>query len=278
MARERKSKFRRSAKKGGKQNVYKQLKKMSADEIRAYFDAEEPIADDEVDEIFDRVYPQLISKIESVGESKTVRRCTWTTRKIVAVAACLTLMLPVVAQAMGAPVWETFVTWTKEHLFIGISHTGNVEEQLGRKGFSELERRIWGDDICKALEDTSHYPVLPTWKPEEYKPFDLFYTDDGNGYAYVSASYSDGGDKTLILALEILPPDSNEYGFSIERDEEQRKEFTVDGIQYYLVSNVDTNTAVWQYENVLYQLSGPLDFDTLEKIISSTHYNDKENG
>lgn len=278
MARERKSRFSRLAKKGGKQNVYKQLKKMSADEIRMYFDAEEPIADDEVDEIFDRVYPQLISKIESVGEAKTVHKYTWTARKIVAATACLTLMIPVVAQAIGVPVWETFVTWTREHLFIGISHTVNVEEQLGQEGFSELERQIWGDDICKALENTGHYPALPAWKPEGYEPFDLFYMDDENGYAYVSASYSDGGDNPLILAVEILPPDSNEYRFSIEWDEKQRKELTIDGIQYHLVSNIGTNTAVWQYENVLYQLSGPLDFNTLEKIISSTHYNDKENG
>lgn len=278
MARERKSKLRRSAKKEGKQNVYKQLKKMSADEIRAYFDAEEPIADDEVDEIFDRIYPQLFNEIESVKESKPTHKCTWTTRRIVAAAACLTLMLPVVAQAMGAPVWETLVSWTKEHLFIGISHTGNVEEQLGRESFSELERQIWGDDICKALEDVGYYPALPTWKPEEYEPFDLFYMNDGNGYAYVSAQYCDEDENMLNLVLEILPYDSHEYEFSIERDEEQRKEFAADGTQYYLVSNLDTNTAVWQHENVLYQLSGSLEVDTLAEIICSTQYNDKENG
>lgn len=278
MARERTSKFCRSARREGKQNVYKQLKKMSADEIRAYFDAEVPIADDEVDAIFDRISPQLFSKIESVKESAPTHKCTWTTRRIVAVAVCLALMLPVVAQAMGAPVWETFVSWTKEHLFIGISHTSNVEEQLNRESFSELERQVWGDDICKALEDIGYYPALPTWKPEGYEPFDFSYVDDGNGYAYVSASYSNGGNKTLTLALEILPPSSYEYGGSVELDEDQRKEFAADSTPHYFVSNIDTNTAVWQHENVLYQLSGSLEFDTLEEIVRSTQYNDKENG
>ena len=43
MADERKLKFCHSAKKEGKENVNKHLKGMSADEIRAYFDSEEPI-------------------------------------------------------------------------------------------------------------------------------------------------------------------------------------------------------------------------------------------
>lgn len=277
MAHERKMKVCHSAKKEGEKNVNKHLKGMSADEIRAYFDSEEPITDDEVNRIFNRIYPQLINKIEDNQESRPAYRCTWT-RKIVAAAACLTLMLPIVAQAIGVPVWETFVTWTKEHLFIGVSQTNNIGEQLSRKSFSKLERQIWGDDICKALEDTGHHPALPTWKPEEYKPSDIFYMDDGSGYVYVSAQYCDGSDNALNLILEILPLGSHEYEFSIEKDEKQRKEFTADGTQYYLVSNLDTNTAVWQHENVLYQLSGPLEFDTLERIVSSTQYDSEENG
>lgn len=201
-------------------------------------------------------------------------------RKMTAVVAIVLalLLLSVVAQAMGVPVWETFVAWTKEHLSIVILHTGNVEEQPGRERFSELERQTWGDDICKALEDTGHYPALPTWKPEEYEPLDLFCMDDESGYVYVSALYCDEDDNALNFMLEILSPDSHEYGLSVERDEEQRMEFTVDGTSYYLVSNLDTNTAVWQHENVMYQLSGPLSFDTLKKVISSIQYDDKESG
>ena len=58
MAHERKMKVCHSAKKEGEKNVNKHLKGMSADEIRAYFDSEEPITDDEVNRIFNRIYQQ----------------------------------------------------------------------------------------------------------------------------------------------------------------------------------------------------------------------------
>lgn len=251
----------------------KRLRKMSRDEIQAYLDAVEPIEDAEVDQIMNRIYPRIANAIESADASKAVHRHAWPKKRIIAIAACAILILPVIAQALGLPIWETIVSWTSEHLNIDISQNQVIDEVTERKDFSEQERKIWEDDTCEAFLSVGICPALPTWKPEGYLLFDLSsYRVEDEGYGFVNALYQNEDGKVLNMMLEILPSDSYEYGISVERDEKQSKEFIIDGIQYYLASNIDTNIAVWRYKNVIYQLSGPLSFDDLEKMIRSIQY------
>lgn len=193
-------------------------------------------------------------------------------RRIIIAAICAILMLSVVSMALGVPIWEMLVVWTKEHLSIDVSHKGSVEEQVSREGFSEDERQTWGEKVCAAFEDMGVYPALPTWKPEGYDLYSILNMSDETGYAYADALYHDKDGKTLKLLLEILPSNPYEYGISIERDEAQSRVFTIDGTRYFLVSNLDTNTAAWMYGNVSYRLSGHQSFDTLEKMIRSIQY------
>lgn len=214
---------------------------------------------------------------DSAAQQKKHRHIGISIKKTVLVTICIALMLAIAAQALGIPVWETIISWTRDKMMIDILSSGSAENHTRERAYTQAERTAWGDDVCDMIEETGRCPALPAWKPEAYEPVDYFYMDDGNGYVYVSAFYRDGGAKGLTLALEIFPSDPYAYGASIEWDGEQRREFEIDGITYYLVTNLDTNTAVWRHENVMYQLSAPLSFDTLERIIRSIRYNDEEN-
>lgn len=251
----------------------KRLRKMSRDEIQAYLDAVEPIEDAEVDQIMNRIYPRIANAIESADASKAVHRHAWPKKRIIAIAACAILMLPMIAQALGLPIWETIVSWTSEHLNINISQNQSDFERVDRKSYSQAERQVWGDELCDGFEDLGACPALPTWKPEGYSAFYCnFYIDDEDGYAFVNAVYQGKTDLDMTLTLEVFPSVPIEYTMSVERDEKQSKEFTIDAVQYYLVSNLDTNTAVWRYKNVTYQIAGPISFDDLEKMIRSIQY------
>lgn len=248
--------------------VPEELRKLSSGEIRAYFDAVEPVADGEVEEILGRVRPGLIERIDAAGEKRAPGRAH-PARRAVALAACLLIALSALAQAMGAPIWQSLVRWTRDLLVIDVSSDGDAGARMVRTAYSEAERAAWGDEVCRALEEMGTCPPLPTWKGAGYELADLYNTGDESGYAYVDALYLDAAERALKLTLEVLPSDAHAYALGMELDGAQGETRTLDGTQYYFASNRDWNSVSWRYENVVYQIGGNLGFDELEKMVRS---------
>lgn len=102
---------------------------MSAEEVRAHFDAIEPIDQAEVDESFQRLFPKIMDKALEVERKREPRRASVRIRRGIVFAICLILMLSAVAQALGIPVWSTVVEWTKEHLVLKITSSGDTPSE-----------------------------------------------------------------------------------------------------------------------------------------------------
>ena len=71
-------------------------------------------------------------------------------RKVLLAAVCLVLMLSAVAQALGIPVWQALVVWTKETLRIETFQRNTVDASQ-RSCFSDEERAAWGRGCGKCI-------------------------------------------------------------------------------------------------------------------------------
>ena len=122
----------------------KRLRQMSAKELQDYYDRVEPLSDDEVNAIYDRVMPKIAYEIASDNQQKKPRHIGSSIKKTVLVAICMTLMLSVVAQALGIPVWEMVLSWTQEHLIVQVfyNESRGTFEDNNRQEFTAPESRI----------------------------------------------------------------------------------------------------------------------------------------
>lgn len=258
----------------------KRLRQMSAKELQDYYNRVEPLSDDEVNAIYDRVMPKIAYEIASNNQHKKPRHIGSSIKKTVLVAICMTLMLSVVAQALGIPVWETIVSWTRDHLILRISHTDNTipTSNSERSSFSQSEKETWGDDICNAFEELNFYPALPNQKPSNLKLDDLFYTIDDIGGIYLSALFTSTDDDSLILVVERIPDEQYDttYTLATERDLSTSKEIDIDGITYYYVTNIDTISFTWQNDNAIFSIFTTYDADIIVKMLESIEINIEE--
>lgn len=254
----------------------KRLRQMSAKELQDYYDRVEPLSDDEVNAIYDRVMPKIAYEIASDNQQKKPRHIGSSIKKTVLVAICMTLMLSVVAQALGIPVWEMVLSWTQEHLIVQVfyNESRGTFEDNNRQEFTAPEKQTWGDDVCLAFRDLEFYPPLPRCKPEGLSLVDLFYMEDELGGLFVHTFYMDSRDNYLTFVVEKLPPEQYNatYDLSIERDLLESQYKDIDGISYYYVTNNGENTFVWGYNDVIYTVYTSIPPETVWDMLESIQY------
>lgn len=255
----------------------KRLKQMSAKEIMDYYDREEPLSDDEVNAIYNRVMPRIAYEIVSDKLQKKPRHIGSSIKKTVLVAICITLMLSVVAQALGIPVWKTIVSWTKEIMLVDISYSGNTDETARNHSFSQDERLTWGDDVCNAFEEIGYCPSLPTFMPSNLSLDELLYFSEEEGVAYISALYSDSEGTTLKLVAEALPDDGFVNQIGNERDDSYTAIYEINGTTFYALSNFDRNSVSWYVNNMSIKITSIVDPETLKAMILSIPIYSEEN-
>lgn len=189
-------------------------------------------------------------------------------RKTLLAAVCWILTLSAVAQALGIPVWQTLVVWTKDALRIEASQW-NAADVPQRSCFSDEERAVWGADVENAFSGIGVFPFLPGHMPEGFELCDLYCMADDVGYSCVDALYEDEDNHFLILVAEVYTSGGYVYAMTVERDDVIGYDVVIDGVTYYFISNLGNNTVAWNDENGSYCISGNLDMSEMEKMIRS---------
>ncbi|MBQ9952093.1 MAG: DUF4367 domain-containing protein [Clostridia bacterium] len=189
-------------------------------------------------------------------------------RKVLLAAVCLVLMLSAVAQALGIPVWQALVVWTKETLRIETFQRNTVDASQ-RSCFSDEERAAWGEDVENAFSGIGLFPFLPGYMPDGFELCDLYCTGNDDGYACVDALYEDEGNHILNLVADVYTTEGYSYTLTVEHDDLDKYDVVLDGVTYYFVSNLQNNTVVWNDSNGSYCISGNVEMSTLEEMIRS---------
>lgn len=245
------------------------FERMTAEEIKAYFDEAEPVTDEEFEKFRSRMEPRLL-KAAAAQNRRSCIRSSRKARRVLMAAATLTLVFSMLAvQAFDPSLWDSIGFWTQEHLDVEVYPEGCVNGLDGNRVYSAEERATWGDEVCSALEEMGIHTPLPTWMPEGLELDKLDYRQDEDGYVFLNAEYLSSDGEFLHFCLERIPGTLYEFQDAIERDVSYRKNFTMNEIEYHSISNNDQSTIAWYWDSFSFTISGSLDPAPLERMISS---------
>lgn len=117
--------------------------------------------------------------------------------------------------------------------------------------------------IAVALEQLGiHEPLYPTWLPEGFvSKTSIIQTDP----IFLHEIYY-AGDRSLSITIE---PSSSSHTYTYQKEDESPLEYYSNNILFYIVSDVDQYTAIWQSDNYAAYIMGNITLEEMKQIIDS---------
>lgn len=189
---------------------------------------------------------------------KTIRKTRKWFLPVAAAAAIVLILLISVPQAVEAEnIFAIFGRWTRD-LF---SLSDGIENQDGGDYIFQTDHEGLQQVYDAVVEQGITDPVVPSWIPDGYelKEFRKLSYDEGpKVYARLEK-----GEHYIQFVAEVHVSDcSNKY----TKDEPNAEVYSLMGVQYYIVRNIDTWKSIWniggaecslitnETEDVLYQI------------------------
>lgn len=108
--------------------------------------------------------------------------------------------------------------------------------------------------------------LLPTWLPEHFTKIAEDGYESMSDIFYKFLYESDVSDQFVGISVSyILSNPTVIY----EKDDGEVVIYQKDGIDYYMMSNLNTITAIWKYGSFECQISGDISWEDLKKMIDS---------
>lgn len=205
------------------------------------------------------LYPIRNNQEKRSASVPTKTRRVFRPRKILVVAAVLILMFGgmLTAQAAGVDVFGAIGRWTEEKFHFEIAPTSangttdyTFREVSTERGFSKN--------------------LIPTWYPEGFEAFE---PEDNSIEDYVNSVYCQYINKEenrsyLAMVSQYYDPSSIESTV-YEKDETEVEIYEHDGKNFYIMSNLDSETATWSDGTFKIDIVGQLTVDEIKQIIDS---------
>lgn len=205
------------------------------------------------------LYPVRSDPERHSAPTSTKRSRRFRPRKILIVAAVLVLMFGsmLTAQAAGVDVFGAIGRWTEEKFHFEIAPTSadgttdyTFREVSTERGFSKN--------------------LIPTWYPEGFEAFE---PEDNSIEDYVNSVYCQYINKEenrsyLAMVSQYYDPSSIESTV-YEKDETEIEIYEHDGKNFYIMSNLDSETATWSDGTFKIDIVGQLTVDEIKQIIDS---------
>lgn len=181
--------------------------------------------------------------------------------RVACVAAAVTVLLlasTITASAFGFDLWGAVAKWTKDTFGFSISKV-------------EGSPQINGEIDENSLQDTlNKYGITaelaPKWFPEGYSMKNIN-VDETPAQTIIAAQYSGQNGDILLNIILLAKPSTRTY----EKDGENVTIYLKNGIEHYIMSNLDQIKIVWQSENLECSISGPFTQNEAEKMIDSIY-------
>lgn len=184
-------------------------------------------------------------------------------RAIAVLAAVIALLMATtaIAYAAGYDVFSTVANWASE--------TFNLEYNRADEAANAQESTNVGANysgIAEVVEEYGlHGSVEPKWIPPGLgEP--AIEVDEFNNRLTVTAIYNDGDKFLMVSANEI---DGRPVGMIYEIDSKLMSVYTHNNIKFYIMSNYDVITVVWNSGDFECSISGNYSGDTVKTIIDS---------
>lgn len=203
---------------------------------------------------------QAASNTQSQRTSKdTPRRKTGIRKflRVLEIAALLSLVLVVSANAVGFNPIKALLEWANEIVQVCNNPSGNMSlPPDDRSEYHTLEEALEADGLGEN--------ALPKWVPKDYS-LCVVSTKTTDGVSKYSARYeSDRGELAIIVAA---------YHSSLWAGTEEREDSSTvymhDGIEFYLVTNYEQCKAGWQIDGASYTIRGQVTEGEMKQMIDS---------
>ncbi|MDO5785745.1 MAG: DUF4367 domain-containing protein [Eubacteriales bacterium] len=184
---------------------------------------------------------------------------------VAAVVAFVVSFTSIAKDAQSFNLWQIVAQWTSETF--GFSQNGSNTQDTNEatnKQYNTLQEAL---DAYHIKEK-----VAPTWMPKGYE-LDSIEVTESPKVIYFAASYTNENGYILVTVKNI----EGTNGASFEKDGSDPEVFEVYGIEHYLMSNSDSEIAVWTNGANECSISTFVPRDELKKIIQSI-YGEGEEG
>ena len=191
----------------------------------------------------------------SVKKNQPKNRQLRLVRSLAATAAVLVILIAgsVTARAFGIDVWKAVIQWTQETFHFGEWGNANPNNNLS---FKSLQEALVNHKVTT--------PLAPTWFPDGYK-FAEITIDQSPLQKTYRAQYTDGEQELIITLREYLDGEP----LYVEQSDGLIEKYEVEGITYYLFSDINVVKAVWINGSYECNIMGNVTIDDLKKMIDS---------
>lgn len=205
---------------------------------------------------FTKNHPDLFPK-----EERKPRAPRFQLRHIIEAAVLAAIMLAVSATATDWP--DYFITLGKG-IFNMEPAAGVMElSEPSVDGYLSLEEAVI--DICGA--DT---PV-PRWVPKEYA-IESVIVQEVSDYVVITARYK-GDELQLMMRVTFYRDEAELLNISLEEieNDETSTVYKKNNIDHLFINNFDRLQAVWKGKNCLYNISGDISIEDMERMVNSSY-------
>lgn len=153
--------------------------------------------------------------------------------------------------------------WNNDQLFIEGSQPPSIGTEM------EIEQVEYssalGVEFIDTLKEMDMRVALPSYIPDGYELLRVSASTDG--WRRVVAYYTKG-DNTLSITIDELFEDSGTM-MAFEKDAEEVKYYTADGVEYIIYNNLTRISVCWQKVPYIVSITGEITRDELIQMINS---------
>ena len=219
---------------------------------------EDPNAEKAFKEFKEKLTPALPAPKVDVISVNTARRRPYK-RAIITVAATIALIFTIMigAQAAGLDVFGNLARWTDEVFhFVSLS-SRNVQNSEYQIAFQQT------------LEDYGLPKELaPSWFPEGFHADGPeVWSDDSSQVVQLSLAHEDG--RSFFVSVEHYTNEQDIIAAAYQKDTTPVEEYIQNGRRFYILSNINSTSAVWTDGNLVETIMGRLSVEEIKTIIDS---------
>ena len=160
-------------------------------------------------------------------------------RGLVAAVLAAALSCTVIASASGIDIFKSIARWTKDIFHFSPAQFTETQSSPTSVTYATLS---------EALEENAVDPsVLPTWYPSEYQCTEVYCSITIHRFT------------TALKASQSF----------LEKDDGEFDVRNINGVDYYILSNVDNRNVTWTVDNLQVVISGSLSDDEINSMIDS---------
>lgn len=166
------------------------------------------------------------------------------------------------ANALGFDLWGTVAKWTKD--MFGFSSLAPRETTSEVQGSNDATKSDSLQNTLNQYGITAN--LVPTWFPDGYslKSVDVSETP---ARTTIYAIYSCEDDEVLVTITSLSKPSTSTF----EKDNNDVTVYSANGIEHYIMTNLDLTNVVWKEETYECSISGDFSLEEAKKMINSIY-------